>query len=180
MVTTNASPSFSPNLHASASSPPAHHRQNRRRERPSSRARRTRSRNSALATDINEGILEARDASFDISTHRPGNGPSPIPRQNLDQSWMRWKARQAAESEMLAVKEKMKQLEMESEMMMMMMMMMIGEATRKEERELERIQHRLFGGEEDDEDVSCDLDLCPAMLDVVMRLFDGEVDYMDP
>lgn len=74
---------------------------------------------------------------------------------------------------MLAMKENMRQLEMEREMM-------VGEAKVREEKELERIQRRLFGGEEDDEAVSCDIDLCPAMLDVVMRLFDGEVDYLDP
>ncbi|KAA8568674.1 hypothetical protein EYC84_007679 [Monilinia fructicola] len=135
MVTAN----LSPVSHTSTSSPPIHHRQNRRRERPGSRARRTISRKAVLATDV----------------------------------WIRWKARQAAELEMLAMKENMRQLEMEREMM-------VGEAKVREEKELERIQRRLFGGEEDDEAVSCDIDLCPAMLDVVMRLFDGEVDYLDP
>ncbi|KAG4030456.1 hypothetical protein MFRU_012g01900 [Monilinia fructicola] len=169
MVTAN----LSPVSHASTSSPPIHHRQNRRRERPGSRARRTISRKAVLATDVSEGILEARDSSFYIPNHRPGNGSSPILRQTFDQSWIRWKARQAAELEMLAMKENMRQLEMEREMM-------VGEAKVREEKELERIQRRLFGGEEDDEAVSCDIDLCPAMLDVVMRLFDGEVDYLDP
>ncbi|KAI9645796.1 hypothetical protein NHQ30_005230 [Ciborinia camelliae] len=173
MVTTNLSPSFYTIPHTPTSSPPIHHRQNRRRERPGSRARRTTSHKSALAADLNEGILEARDSTFYIPNHRPGNGPSPILRQNFDQSWMRWKARQAAELEMLAVKESMRQLEMEREVMM-------GEAKGKEQEELGKMQRRLFGGEEDDEDVSCDIDLCPAMLDVVMRLFDGEVDYLDP
>ncbi|TGO17154.1 hypothetical protein BTUL_0020g00400 [Botrytis tulipae] len=175
MVTTNLSSSSSspPPPHTSDSSPPIHHRQNRRRERPGSRARRTLSRKSALATDLNEGILEARDSDFYIPNHRTGTGPSPILRQSFDQSWMRWKARQAAELENLAVKQNMRQLEMERQTMM-------REAKGMEEEELGKMQRRLFGGEEDDEDVSCDIDLCPAMLDVVMRLFDGEVDYLDP
>ncbi|ESZ98021.1 hypothetical protein SBOR_1552 [Sclerotinia borealis F-4128] len=173
MVTSYLYPSFSPPSHTYIASPPIHHRPNRRRERPGSRARRTMPRKSALATDLNEGILEARDSSFYIPNHRPGNGPSPLLRQNFDQSWLRWKARQAAEFEMLVVRENMRQLEMEREMMM-------GEAKGREEEELGKIQRRLFGGEEDDEDVGCDIDLCPAMLDVVMRLFDGEVDYLDP
>ncbi|ATZ54576.1 hypothetical protein BCIN_10g05670 [Botrytis cinerea B05.10] len=178
MVTTklssSSSSSSSPPLpHTSDSTPPIHHRQNRRRERPGSRARRTISRKSALATDLNEGILEARDSDFYIPNHRPGSGPSPILRQSFDQSWMRWKARQAAELEHLAIKQNMRQLEMERQTM-------VREAKGREEEELGKMQRRLFGGEEDDEDVSCDIDLCPAMLDVVMRLFDGEVDYLDP
>ncbi|CAD6442837.1 413a80c5-d44e-40e1-9bf3-c33b4eb519a6 [Sclerotinia trifoliorum] len=170
MVTTNLSP---PTPHTSTSSPPIQHRQNRRRERPGSRARRSISRKTALATDLNEGILEARDSDFYIPNHRPGNGASPLLRQNFDQSWMRWKARQTAELEMLAMKQNMKQLEMERQMM-------IGEMKRREEEELGKMQRRLFGGDDDDDDVSCDIDLCPAMLDVVLRLFDGEVDYLDP
>ncbi|KAB8296901.1 hypothetical protein EYC80_002310 [Monilinia laxa] len=143
-----AATNLSHDSHTSTSSPPIHHRQNRRRERPGSRARRAISRKSVLATDVNEGILEARDSTFYIPNHRPGNGPSPILRQNFDQSWIRWKARQAAELEMLAMKENMRQLEMEREMM-------VGEAKMREEKELERIQRRLFGGEEDDEDALC-------------------------
>ncbi|KAG4030457.1 hypothetical protein MFRU_012g01900 [Monilinia fructicola] len=146
MVTAN----LSPVSHASTSSPPIHHRQNRRRERPGSRARRTISRKAVLATDVSEGILEARDSSFYIPNHRPGNGSSPILRQTFDQSWIRWKARQAAELEMLAMKENMRQLEMEREMM-------VGEAKVREEKELERIQRRLFGGEEDDEAALCSI-----------------------
>lgn len=173
MVTTNLSPTLSPIPHTSTSSPPIHHRQNRRRERPGSRARRTISRKSALATDLHEGILEARDTSFYIPAHRPGAGPSPILRQTFDQSWIRWKARQAAELEALAIKQNMRSLEMERQMME-------GEAKGREEEELGKMQRRVFGGEEDERDVGCDIDLCPAMLDVVMRLFDGEVDYLDP
>ncbi|KAF7879413.1 hypothetical protein EAF04_000609 [Stromatinia cepivora] len=145
MVTTNLPPSFSSILHTSNSSPPIQHRQNRRRERPGSRARRTISRKSTLTTDLNEGILEARDSTFYIPNHRPGNGPSPLLRQNFDQSWMRWKARQAAELEMLAVKQNMKQLEMERQIM-------IGEVKGREEEELGKMQRRLFGGEDDDDD----------------------------
>ncbi|KAA8568673.1 hypothetical protein EYC84_007679 [Monilinia fructicola] len=129
MVTAN----LSPVSHTSTSSPPIHHRQNRRRERPGSRARRTIS-----------------HSSFYIPNHRPGNGSSPILRQTFDQSWIRWKARQAAELEMLAMKENMRQLEMEREMM-------VGEAKVREEKELERIQRRLFGGEEDDEAALCSI-----------------------
>lgn len=185
MVTINLPPPFPPpsrspsHSHTSNPSPPVHHRQNRRRERPGSRARRAIPRKSALATDLNEGILEARDSSFYIPTHRSGNGPSPVLRQNFEQSWLRWKARQAAELQLLAVKENLKRLEMQRKRETM-----IGEAKgrkeREEEKELGKLQRRLFGGEDDDEDVSCDIDLCPAMLDVVMRLFDGEIDYLDP
>ena len=74
--------------------------------------------------------------------------PSPLFRQNFDQSWQRWKARQA-EEKALAEMDKL---------------------------QLEQEQLRLFGGDVDD-DVS--LDLKPAMLSVVMRLF-GDIDYIDP
>lgn len=36
-------------------------------------------------------------------------------------------------------------------------------------------QQRLYGG-----DISDDVSLCPAMLSVVMSLFDGDIDYIDP
>ncbi|APA10354.1 predicted protein [Sclerotinia sclerotiorum 1980 UF-70] len=148
MITTNLPPSLPPTHPTSTSSPPIQHRQNRRRERPGSRARRTISRKSALATDLNEGILEARDSSFYIPNHRPGNGPSPLLRQNFDQSWMRWKARQTAELEMLAMKQNMKQVEMERQMM-------TGEVKGREEEELGKMQRRLFGGDDDDDDALC-------------------------
>jgi hypothetical protein len=75
--------------------------------------------------------------------------PSPLLRQNFTQSWQRWKAREAEER---AVQE-------------------------REIARMEQEQRRLFGGDVDD-DVSFDL-LCPAMLDVVFRLF-GDIDYTDP
>jgi hypothetical protein len=42
--------------------------------------------------------------------------------------------------------------------------------------QLEQEQQRLFGGDVGDDDVS----LIPAMLGVLERLFDGDLDYIDP
>ncbi|RDW60000.1 hypothetical protein BP5796_11606 [Coleophoma crateriformis] len=79
-----------------ASSNPPHHRQNRRRERPGSRTRRSLSRKSALQLyEYDESILEARDPTFPLPSDRAK--PSPLLRQNFDQSWQRWKAREAEE-----------------------------------------------------------------------------------
>ena len=123
-----------------------HHRQNRRRERPGSRTRRTITRKANIQYDTREGIMDAFDTSVPLPSDK--TRPSPLLRQNFDQSWQRWKARQAEERE-LAEMDKL---------------------------QLEQEQQRLFGGDVDD-DVS--LDLKPAMLSVVMRLF-GDIDYIDP
>jgi hypothetical protein len=86
-----------------------HHRQNRRRERPGSRTRRTITRKSAFQSEYSEGILDARDASVPLPSDR--TRPSPLFRQNFDQSWQRWKEREA-EEKALAEMDKM-QLEQE-------------------------------------------------------------------
>jgi len=73
------------------------HRQNRRRERPGSRIRKTRKSHiqSCIQDDYNEGILDGRDSSLSLPSDR--SRPSPLLRQNFDQSWQRWKAKQAEE-----------------------------------------------------------------------------------
>ena len=121
-----------------------HHRQNRRRERPGSRTRRTITRKASIQYDCAEGLLDARDSSVPLPSDKAR--PSPLLRQNFDQSWQRWKARQA-EEKAVAVMDKMQQE-----------------------------QQRLFGGDFGDDDVS----LIPAMLGVLERLFDGDLDYIDP
>ena len=123
-----------------------HHRQNRRRERPGSRTRRTITRKTSVQYDCAEGLLDARDNSVPLPSDKAR--PSPLLRQNLDQSWQRWKARQA-EEKAIAVMDNM---------------------------QLEQEQQRLFGGDFGDDDVS----LIPAMLGVLERLFDGDLDYIDP
>ena len=95
-----------------------HHRQNRRRERPGSRTRRTITRKSNVQFDCAEGLEYARDTSVPLPSDK--TRPSPLLRQNFDQSWLRWKAREA-EERTLAEMDKM---------------------------QLEREQQRLFGGEE--------------------------------
>ncbi len=72
-----------------------HHRQNRRRERPGSRTRRTITRKANVQYDVHEGLLDARDAEVYLPSDK--SRPSPLLRQNFDQSWQRWKARQAEE-----------------------------------------------------------------------------------
>lgn len=72
-----------------------HHRQNRRRERPGSRTRRTISRKFNIRDECEQGILDARDTSIPLPSDKAK--PSPLLRQNFDQSWQRWKARQAEE-----------------------------------------------------------------------------------
>ncbi|KAH9222735.1 hypothetical protein DL95DRAFT_518293 [Leptodontidium sp. 2 PMI_412] len=71
------------------------HRQNRRRERPGSRTRRTITRKANVQYDLHEGILDARDAEVHLPSDKAR--PSPLLRQNFDQNWQRWKARQAEE-----------------------------------------------------------------------------------
>jgi hypothetical protein len=82
-----------------------HHRQNRRRERPGSRTRRTISRRSVIQCTVEEGIFDARDSSIPLPSDK--SNPSPLLRQNFDQSWQRWKARQAEEAAQ-AEKDKLK------------------------------------------------------------------------
>jgi hypothetical protein len=123
-----------------------HHRQNRRRERPGSRTRRTITRKPSVQYDCAEGLLDARDNSVPLPSDKAR--PSPLLRQNFDQSWQCWKARQA-EEKAIAVMDNV---------------------------QLEQEQQRLFGGDFGDDDVS----LIPAMLGVLERLFDGDLDYIDP
>lgn len=122
-----------------------HHRQNRRRERPGSRGRRTVTRKSNIQNEYTEGMMDA----YDSSVYLPSDNatPSPLLRENFHQNWQRWKAREAEEK---ALNTEKLQLEQEE-------------------------QQRLYGG-----DISDDVSLCPAMLSVVMSLFDGDIDYIDP
>lgn len=71
------------------------HRQNRRRERPGSRTRRTVTRKANVQYDLHEGILDAHDAVVHLPSDKAR--PSPLLRQNFDQNWQLWKARQAEE-----------------------------------------------------------------------------------
>ena len=73
-----------------------HHRQNRRRERPGSRTRRTISRKFSVRDECEQGILDARDLEIPLPSDKAK--PSPLMRQNFDQSWQRWKARQVEEA----------------------------------------------------------------------------------
>jgi len=75
--------------------------------------------------------------------------PSPLLRQSFGHSWQRWRDPLAGQADIAVSND---------------LMLMIEE------------QRRLFGEDKDD-DLS--LDLKPAMLDVVMRLF-GDIDYTDP
>lgn len=61
-----------------------HHGQNRRRERPGSRTRRTIARKSNIRHDYNEGYSDSRDVN-----------PRPPLYQDFDQCWQRWKLREA-------------------------------------------------------------------------------------
>ncbi|KAK0124486.1 hypothetical protein ONS95_009438 [Cadophora gregata] len=72
-----------------------HHRQNRRRERPGSRTRRTITRKANVQYDVYEGVLDACDAEVHLPSDKAR--PSPLLRQNFDQNWQKWKARQAEE-----------------------------------------------------------------------------------
>ena len=116
-----------------------HHRPNRRRERPGSRQRRSIDRKASIHRDSVEGIRDALDPSVRLLSDRAR--PSPLFLQSFDQTWRRWKARQAEE-------EARAELE-------------------KHRLQLKKEQLRLFGGEVDD-DVSL---FISEMLDVVLRLF---------
>jgi hypothetical protein len=102
-----------------------HHRQNRRRERPGSRTRRTITRKSNVQFDCSEGLEYARDIDAPLPSDK--TQPPPLLRQNFDQRWQRWKAREA-EERALAQMDRM---------------------------QLEREQQRLFGGEVDDDVSLC-------------------------
>jgi hypothetical protein len=102
-----------------------HHRQNRRRERPGSRTRRTITRKSNVQIDFVEGLLDARDTSVPLPSDK--TRPSPLLRQNFDQSWQRWKAREAEERAL----------------------------TQMDKMQLEQEQQRLFGGDVDDDVSLC-------------------------
>jgi hypothetical protein len=67
----------------------------RRRERPGARARRSITNRLNLKNLCAEGIFDAHDSSVPLPSDR--TKPSPLLRQNFDQSWQRWKARQAEE-----------------------------------------------------------------------------------
>jgi hypothetical protein len=128
-----------------------HHRQNRRRERPGSRTRRTISRKgiqSNLEEECREAILLARDASIYLPYDKPN--PSPLLRENFDQSWQRWQSKKAKHIEEAALAE-----------------------TERSRLELEQL--KLFGGDGCNDDVS----LIAPMLRVVFDLF-GDIDYADP
>ncbi|TAQ83357.1 hypothetical protein B7494_g8316 [Chlorociboria aeruginascens] len=103
--------------------PPLHHRQNRRRERPGSRARRSISRRANLQSEYAEGVLDARDSTVSLPSDK--SKPSPLLRLNFTASWQRWKAREAEERAMM----EMKQLQLENE------------------------QRRFFGGDVDDDEL---------------------------
>ena len=107
-----------------------HHRQNRRRERPGSRTRRTISRKSIVQSNIRDdceqGILDARDSTVPLPSDKAK--PSPLLRQNFDQSWKRWKVRQAEE----AAQAELSKLQLEQERVL------------------------LFGGEVDDDVSLCE------------------------
>ena len=97
-----------------------------RRIPAATRSRRTITRKSQIQDICLEGICDARDPSLHLPSDKPR--PSPLPRQSFDQSWERWKAREA-EEKALAEMDKT-QLEME--------------------------QQRLFGGDVDDDVSLCE------------------------
>lgn len=111
-------------LNGSTNSP--HHRQNRRRERPGSRTRRTINHKSNIRYECSEGILEAYDPTISLPSYR--SNPSPLLRHNFDQSWQRWKEREAEEKAMAEL----------------------------ERIQHEREQQRLFGGDLDDDVSLCE------------------------
>jgi len=124
------------------------HRQNRRRERPGSRTRRTITRKASIQAEYAEGLIDAFDLDVRLPSDR--SNPSPLLRQNFDNAWQKWKAREE--------EQKLEREERERELLL----------------ELEREQLRLFGGEVDD-----DVSLFAPMLNVVWRLW-GDIDYIDP
>lgn len=100
---------------------PVYTRQNRRRERPGARSRHSLARKEGIQHDLADGISTARDSTVVLPFEYAK--PSPMLRQNFDQSWMRWKARDA--------QQKLKD--------------------EKARQELENEQRRLFGGDVDDD-----------------------------
>jgi hypothetical protein len=106
-------------------SPPPYHRKNRRRERPGSRTRHSLSRKEAFRHDCAEGLAVARDANIHLPFEYAK--PSPLRRQTFDQSWQKWKAREA-EQKIQAERERV---------------------------ELENEQRRLFGGDVGDDVSLC-------------------------
>jgi hypothetical protein len=107
--------------------PPApHQRQNRRRERPGSRTRRTLTRKSNIQDACVQGIYDARDATVYLPSDKPT--PSPLLRQSFDQSWERWKAREAEQKALAEM----------------------------DQTQLELEQQRLFGGDVDDDVSLCE------------------------
>lgn len=105
--------------------PTPHQRQNRRRERPGSRTRRSLTRKSNIHEACEQGIYDARDASVFLPSDKPT--PSPLLRQSFDQSWERWKAREAEQKALAEM----------------------------DQTQLEREQQWLFGGEVDDDVSLC-------------------------
>ncbi|KAG9232241.1 hypothetical protein BJ875DRAFT_381124 [Amylocarpus encephaloides] len=71
------------------------HRQNRRRERPGSRTRRTVTRKANIQAECTEGFLDAYDSNVALPSDRAR--PSPLLRESVHQSWQRWKERAAEE-----------------------------------------------------------------------------------
>ncbi|TVY55568.1 hypothetical protein LCER1_G004004 [Lachnellula cervina] len=85
------------------------HRQNRRRERPGSRSRRTITRKSSIQNEYTEGLLDAYDSSVSLPSDK--TRPSPLLRENFHQTWQRWKAREAEEKELELEKLQLEQAE---------------------------------------------------------------------
>jgi hypothetical protein len=86
------------------------HRQNRRRERPGSRTRRTVNRKANIKSDFTEGYLDAYDPSVALPSDRAR--PSPLFRESIHQTWQRWKEREA-EEQAIAEMDKIQALERE-------------------------------------------------------------------
>lgn len=106
--------------------PAPHHRRNRRRERPGSRSRRSITRKSQIHDTCLEGLYDARDASLYLPSVKAS--PSLLLRQSFDQSWERWKAREAEEKSLAEL----------------------------DKTQLELEQRRLFGGDVDDDVSLCE------------------------
>jgi hypothetical protein len=94
---------------------------NRRRERPGARSRHAIARKDGIQFEVSDGLSTARDSDVILPFEYPK--PSPLLRQNFDQSWQRWKTRDA--------QQKLKQ--------------------ERARQELEIEQQRLFGGDLDDD-----------------------------
>ena len=100
-------------------------RQNRRRQRPGSRTRRTISRKANTLEDCDEGCPDSRDANPLPSSSKVNLRP--LSRQDFDQCWQRWKVRRVEE-------------ESQTEMDRLL---------------LEHGQQRLFGGDSGDDGSLC-------------------------